>query len=183
MLQNINSYSSYTWTHWPTSLHFNLFLSVLGFGFMALCFLGKCCTTWAIPPSLFAFSYFSDRVSQFSLGLALDYYPPAYDPPQSWDYSVNHCSHFHPNFEDWLPFIAPCDLRQVIKILKLSVLFCKIKDSKYPICFSEILWGSTVTMDIMLLECKCLSFLFFLSLKNIFTTEGLQWCVHGFPYE
>jgi hypothetical protein len=34
--------------------------------------------TWAMPLSLFCFTYFSERVSHFCLGLALSYNPPAY---------------------------------------------------------------------------------------------------------
>jgi hypothetical protein len=48
---------------------------VLDFELRALLFLGKIFTTEATPPAIFAFlflGYFSDRISQFCLGLALD---------------------------------------------------------------------------------------------------------------
>jgi hypothetical protein len=41
----------------PSSLTFSL----LGFKLRALHLLGKCYTTWPMPPPLFCFSYFSDR--------------------------------------------------------------------------------------------------------------------------
>jgi hypothetical protein len=56
----------------------------LGFGFelRALCFVGWCSTTWAMPLA-FHFSYFSGRVSCFYLGPALDCDLPTCDLPRS----------------------------------------------------------------------------------------------------
>jgi hypothetical protein len=69
----------YHWTWWSPApsiflqmiLHnFILFFSffffaVLQFELGALCLLGRCTTSWVMPPALFHFSYFSDRISHF----------------------------------------------------------------------------------------------------------------------
>jgi hypothetical protein len=49
---------------------------VLRFKLRALCFLCKCCTTWAILPVFFTLVYFSGRVFYFFSWLTLDHNPP-----------------------------------------------------------------------------------------------------------
>jgi hypothetical protein len=52
------------------------FLVVLGFGLRALHLLGRCSTTSAMPPALYCFSYFLERVLHFLSKAGLGDNPP-----------------------------------------------------------------------------------------------------------
>jgi hypothetical protein len=56
-------------------------LVVLEFELKAWHLLGRCSTTWAMPPVLFCFSYFAERFSHFCLG-----HPHTHNPSTSIQY-------------------------------------------------------------------------------------------------
>jgi hypothetical protein len=63
-----------------------VFFVVLEFELRASYMLGNCSTTWAMPPVLFWFSYFSCRILCFRLRLALDCNPLYLRLLRSWDH-------------------------------------------------------------------------------------------------
>jgi hypothetical protein len=76
--------------------------------------LSRCSATWAMPPVIFSFSYFSGWVSHFCPVLASDCDPPAYTLPLSWNLrNVPSCQSYSLkwHFTNFLPELSlNCDL-------------------------------------------------------------------------
>jgi hypothetical protein len=73
---------------------------ILGVELMALHLPGRCSTTWAMPPALFAFSYFGDRVWSVWTMILLFCWGDRCMPPHliiGWDGDLNFLSRLTSN--------------------------------------------------------------------------------------